>query len=297
MFDGHIHLRTPHDTIDALVTAWRRARVRGGVLLSLAPPAFHFDGQVLDAAARSAHVVAWARRAEAALAVAETDEPSPFLAPFFWIDPLEEDAIEQVEIAVRAGVAGFKVIMSGGFASEPLPMAVFRTIAAHRKPILFHTGILWDGRDSSRYNRPAEFECLLEVPGLRFALAHISWPWVDECIAVYGKFLNAYTLRPDLSAEMFIDTTPGTPPIYRAEALTKLYTIGYDLTRNVFFGTDGCTDDYQDRWLAEWMHRDLHILSDLGVSGEDLHRYFSGNLLRFLGRETTPRPITPRKAE
>ena len=74
--------------------------------------------------------------------------------------------------------------------------------------------------------------------GLRFALAHVSWPWVDECLAVYGKFLNALTRRRELSVEMFIDTTPGTPRIYRQEVLTKLMTIGYDVEHNILFGTD-----------------------------------------------------------
>lgn len=75
---------------------------------------------------------------------------------------------------------------------------------------------------SSQYNRPSEFEPLLEINGLKFSLAHISWPWCDELIAVYGKFLNAYAGNPDHSVEMFIDITPGTPPIYRQEVLTKL---------------------------------------------------------------------------
>ena len=63
-------------------------------------------------------------------------------------------------------------------------MEVFRTISQADRPILFHSGILWDGKPSGPYNHPAGFESLLEVDGLRFCLAHISWPWCDELIAV-----------------------------------------------------------------------------------------------------------------
>jgi hypothetical protein len=110
--------------------------------------------------------------------------------------------------------------------------------------MLFHSGILYDGRDTSRYNRPAEFECLLDVPGLRFAMAHISWPWCDEMIALYGKFQAAHGSRADVP-ELFIDTTPGTPAIYRRDALTKVFTVGFDVKHNVLFGSDSVT--VQDR--------------------------------------------------
>ena len=36
-------------------------------------------------------------------------------------------------------------------------------------------------------------EAGFDIPGLRFCCAHISWPWCEECVAVYGKFLNALT--------------------------------------------------------------------------------------------------------
>ena len=74
---------------------------------------------------------------------------------------------------------------------------------------------MWDGKPSGPYNRPVGFESLLEVQGLRFCMAHVSWPWCDELVAVYGKVLNGYTNRRDLTVEMFVDITPGTPPIYR----------------------------------------------------------------------------------
>ena len=66
-----------------------------------------------------------------------------------------------------------------------------KEIAKLNVPVIFHTGILWDGRVSSNYNRPLHWESLLPITNLRFSMGHCSWPWVDECIALYGKFLKS----------------------------------------------------------------------------------------------------------
>jgi predicted TIM-barrel fold metal-dependent hydrolase len=123
----------------------------------------------------------------------------------------------------------------------------------------------------------------LEVEGLRFCLAHISWPWCDELVAVYGKFLNAYTSRPDLTVEMFVDITPGTPPIYRRDALAKLFCSGYDVEHNVLFGSDCDANDYNVAWVQEWMERDQGIFRELGLAQESIDGVYGVNLKRFLG--------------
>ena len=199
-------------------------------------------------------------------------------------------------MAVDGGAKGFKIICGHHYPGDERAMPVLRRIAAAKRPVLFHSGILWDGKPSSRFNRPAEFEALLEVDGLKFALAHISWPWCDECVAVYGKFLNAYSRRPDLSVEMFIDLTPGTPPIYRKEALAKLLTVGYDIENNLIFGTDCCANDYNVAWTKKWHVRDRGIYHKLHVPRPAVRNIFGGNLRRFLGltaekvEKKTPRP-------
>lgn len=167
-----------------------------------------------------------------------------------------------------------------GFDAET-SMALVRKIAELDKPIFFHSGILWFGGDSSKYNRPLNWECLVDIKGLRFSLGHCSWPWIDECIALYGKFLNAYA--NGMGAEMFFDTTPGTPAIYRRELLTKLYTVGYDVADNVFFGTDCSADQYNPSWAAKWMQTDGAILEELGADEEIFQKMYQDNLLRFLG--------------
>lgn len=268
--DCHIHIGSGAAQPARLRREMRLAGVDGGCLISQ-PPAWWRRGKLVAAPAsqRLANLKAWTAK-----------EPAVF--PLFWIDPTEPDAMRQVAEAVAAGVAGFKVICSAHAPDDPRAMPVYRAIARHDKPMLFHSGILWDGRASSMFNRPAAFEALLDVPYLRFALAHMSWPWLDECLAVYGKFLSAARMRPD-APEMFIDLTPGTPPIYRKEALTKLYTVGYDVKENVLFGTDCATATYNAAWSREWQERDGAILETLGVGREAVAGYFGGNLRRWLG--------------
>jgi len=170
--------------------------------------------------------------------------------------------------------------------------------AAGGRPILFHSGILWDGRASASYNHPEQFEPLLEVANLRFSLAHISWPWCDELIAVYGKFLNARTSRPEVSVEMYVDLTPGTPPIYRRDALTKLFTVGYDVGQNAIFGSDCCAAGYNTSWTREWVQRDNGIYDELGLKPAVRQAVFGENLKRFLGLiPRTGERVLPRQGE
>lgn len=268
VLDGHIHIELGDPDPEDLVSRMTAAGVDGGLLISPEPASFSGTLKAASPAERLDSVFAWASGSDS-------------LYPVYWIDPTESDALAQVDLALARGVVGFKVICDHFYPGDPRALHTFRAIAEAGKPILFHSGILWDGKPSSNFCRPANFEALLQVRGLRFALAHISWPWVDECIAVYGK-LGAARTRDGADIEMFIDTTPGTPPIYRAEALTKLFTVGYDVTRNVFFGSDTQANAYNGDYAAQWVERDRAILTELDLDTEAVDNVFAGNLKRFL---------------
>ncbi|NLT47673.1 MAG: amidohydrolase family protein [Clostridiales bacterium] len=266
MIDGHIHMMDKTDK-DSFIKRIGDANLYGGVVLSLPPRTFS-----------SEYNYSFQQRSELLLELTEGDNG---LIPFFWIDPLENDAQEQVDEAVALGVKGFKIMCIDDYPHHPKAMEVYKRIARHGKPILFHSGILWNDKNSSEFNRPAYFECMLAVEGIRFALAHMSWPWIDECLAVYGKFLR--TRAMGLDQQMYIDLTPGTPEIYRREALTKLITIGYDVEDRVFWGSDNMTNDYDVGWCRRWQEIDEEILNDLKVTKEQVDKIKKLNLLRFIG--------------
>lgn len=204
------------------------------------------------------------------------------LFPVLWIHAYEENIEEKIDTAVKSGIAAFKMICSNYGVGEEKSIKALEHIAKTGRPVIFHTGILWDGQNSSNRQRPAEWEALINIKGLKFSMGHCSWPWTDECIAVYGKFLNA-RLGGD-TAEMFLDITPGTPQIYREELLTKLFTIGYNVGSNIIFGTDCNADDYSANWAAEWLETDRKILDKLGVSRKVREDMYHNNVMRFLGK-------------
>jgi predicted TIM-barrel fold metal-dependent hydrolase len=82
---------------------------------------------------------------------------------------------------------------------------------------------------------------------------------------------------------MFIDTTPGTPRIYRREVLGKIYSIGYDIEDNVIFGTD-CNNRYSSEYAKQILAMDKDALDNAGVTPAQREKYYSKNLFRFLGR-------------
>ena len=125
----------------------------------------------------------------------------------------------------------------------------------------------------------------MDIEGIRFSMGHCSWPWIDECIALYGKFLNARAVGR--SAEMFFDLTPGTPKIYREELFGKLYTIGYNVGDNVMFGLDSSVHQWSAAWAADWLKTDGIIMDELGISLENREKLYEKNLLRFLGKTKT----------
>lgn len=268
MFDCHIHMRTLESDRGLFEQRLQDSGITHAMIFSLPPHGF----------SRKYPVCTNNERLELLMDFCSGKE---HLYPFYWINPLEPDAAEQVSAALAAGVSGFKIICSDFFPSHAAAMEIYKLIACNNKPVLFHTGILWDGKVSSKFCHPIEYECLLEVPQLRFTLAHVSWPWFDTAIAVYGKFLNAQ-ITGNASCEMFIDTTPGTPEIYRREVLTKLYTIGYDIFDNILFGSDSNTANYNVEWVRQWTSLDRRILTDLNIDKMLQDKYLTENALRFI---------------
>ena len=257
-YDAHVHVYPGKPNPEAYAKALAEAGFTGGVVLSTNPDPLD-DSPVPDPETAMDEAIVWA-------------SGSKTIYPFYWINPVLDNACDLVDMAVEKGMFGFKCLPGRYFPGDPKALKVYEKIAKAGKPVLFHSGILWDGRPSSKFTRPGNYEELIDIVGLRFCLAHVSWPWCDECIAVYGKFLNALTRADRPRAEMFIDVTPGTPKIYRKEVLTKLFTIGYDVAERIQFGSDCRANSYTGSWSTDWMKTDDAIYDELGVDKDDVYR-------------------------
>ena len=270
IFDMHIHALNTKPNPKLLVEKLDEAGIYGACVFSNWPKRCNEElGTSFDE--RLNEVLSW------------TKDYKDRLYPVMWIHPYEEDIINNIKKAVKSGIAAFKIICTDFYVYEEECLNVLREIAALNKPVIFHTGILWDGKVSSKYNMPINFEALLNIKGLRFSMGHCSWPWIDECIALYGKFLNALRYNGNVNAEMFFDITPGTPKIYREELITKLFTLGYNVSNNILFGTDSNAHDYSSKWAKDWLSTDNKLFDKLGVSLENREKLYNRNLLRFLG--------------
>lgn len=269
IFDMHIHARNTKPNPELILANMEKTGVYGGCIFSNRPKEYDaVHGTDFDE--RLEEVLGW------------TKGYKDRLFPILYIHPYEENIIENIRKAVERGISGFKIICADFYVYEERCMEVLREIARLDKPVIFHSGILWDGKESSKYNRPVHWEALVNIEGLRFSMGHCSWPWIDECIALYGQFMNASTVRKP--AEMFFDITPGTPEIYREELLRKLYMSGYDTGHNIMFGTDASAHNYNPAWSGKWLNIDGKILENIGVSKENLENLYCNNLMRFLGK-------------
>lgn len=269
IIDMHIHAWGTKPDPDYLIAQMEKAGVWGGCVMSYRPKE-----------ADPENGLTFLERVEEALAWSKGYEGRIF--PLVWIHPAEENLCENVKMAVEKGICGFKMICHNYDVFEERCMKVLETIASLNVPVFFHSGILWDGTDSSKHNRPVHWEALAQIPGLRFSLGHCSWPWIDECFAVYGQFLNAQSHGNP--PEMFFDTTPGTPEIYRKDLFSKLFVGGYDTGYNVMFGSDCFAHDYKPAWAEKWLKIDQKLMQEMGVSKKIFENYYYNNVLRFLGK-------------
>ena len=288
--DCHIHVRGDEKP-DAILKAMDAAKLDLVCLISRPPAASQPDSPgVVPGDERL-------RMQEVARMIAADPER---VRGFFWLDPRAADAPDQVSRAVGDfGFRGIKIIPDHFYVHEERFFPVYQHIQEAGAPILFHTGILWGNADSSRFCRPADLEILQKFPRIRWMMAHVSWPWTDECIAVADRFKTMarwagkldddlkrdYAMRhvhmhdpayePDVCCK--VDLTPGTPEVYRAGVLKTAYeALGAHM---LLFGTDSLgADDLRD--ARRHQQRDERIFRDeLGLFESDIDRIMGTNVL------------------
>ncbi len=250
VYDCHIHLMPfKNETPEQFRAKAESAGIGGGQIFSLPPQDF--------LAWQGAAAPCWKDRIANVLDFCGKLEN---YYPFLWINPTEPDAVEQVEYAKNAGIRGLKVLCSSYMPSDGIP--VYRRAAELRMPILFHSGILWDGMPSSPFNRPCNFECMLDVPYSRFAVAHVSWPWTDECIALFGKLRQAHEYRKD-APDFYVDCSPGAADIFREDIFRKFVLLRCGIENKLLFGVDSWANEYNAEWAKYTLEFDRNLFESL----------------------------------
>lgn len=276
IYDMHIHIFNRKNYVEKpdpslLISAMEKAGIYGGCVFSNCPEPSHPLGTPFDV--RLKELMEWTAGYEGRL------------FPILWIHPDEENVLENMEAAVKAGVVGFKIICNNFFVYEEKCMRLLRKSAEMNKPVFFHSGILFDNQIASQYNRPLNWEYLLTVKNLRFSMGHCAWPWTDECLALYGEFKFAPMLPKEEAPEMFLDLTAGPQEPYRKDLLSKIYGMNWKIDDHLLFGTDCSADHYNPNYAKKWLNIDGEALDSLQVEEASRKKIYHDNLMRFLGIE------------
>ncbi len=205
------------------------------------------------------------------------------LIGFMRIDPRIKGITDEIKRArEKLKLVGIKMLPDHWAPCDDFMAPVWKAAEDLRLPILFHSGILWGNADSSRFCRPALYETVIHYPKLTIALAHIGWPWTDECIAVCNRF--AYLARKDKRSkpQVLIDTTRGTPPVYRKDAIRK--AIACCGAGSILFGSD-TSNPLDFSVSSDHAKLDREIFAELGTPAEDVEKIMRTNLDRFLSPE------------
>lgn len=121
--------------------------------------------------------------------------PDTFI-PFASVDPHRPDAAAVLERAFgEQHMAGLKLnpAKQRFDPADRKLWPLYELCVGYNKPILFHAGLSWEPDTLTRYAHPLAFEeVALTFPTLRFCLAHMGWPWVQETCMLLIKYENVY---------------------------------------------------------------------------------------------------------
>lgn len=172
------------------------------------------------------------------------------------------------------GYKGLKMLPNHWYPYDDCAMRMYEVMQELETPGIFHSGILYGQiyLDSSRFCRPAYFEAVIHYPKARFALAHIGWPWCEECTAVFGRFRNWHHRGGAPKPQMFIDLTPGG---WTVDQLKR--TIDYAGADSILYGSDTNTKSMDH--LKNSLEKHRRIFDELELPKEDQAKMLGRNVM------------------
>jgi len=119
------------------------------------------------------------------------------LVGFAGVDPTSpaEAIAEMREAQGSLGLKGITVSPAGQdfHPTDSRAMQVYAEAARLRMPLLIHQGTHFTAASKMEYARPALLdEAARELPALKLIVAHLGYPWVDECVVLLGKHPNVF---------------------------------------------------------------------------------------------------------
>ena len=179
----------------------------------------------------------------------QVKDNSDVLIPFASIDPWKgKMAVREARRLIEeCGVKGFKFhpTMQGFFANDRMAYPFYEVLAEHECIALFHTGQTGVGSGMRggngmrrKYSNPMYMDDVaVDFPDMKIILAHPSFPWQEEALAVAQHKPNVYI---DLS---------GWSPKYFPEILVRY--CNSILKKKVLFGSDWPMIT-PERWLSDF---------------------------------------------
>ena len=176
------------------------------------------------------------------------------------------------------GIRGVKMVPDGWYPYDRPVIRLYEALADLGMYVAFHSGIFLDGH-TGRFCRPAYYEAVHRVPELKGQLAHLSWPWVDECLAVlgmetifHGDDPAKYQLKADLSF--------GPPDDWQLESWQKaLDSLPGAL---LCYASDVFWPSAADRYCEQFLRPQLGLFE---VAATQSHKYQEGSPERAQLRE------------
>lgn len=202
------------------------------------------------------------------------EEPGRFIG-FASVDPRDGKAADQLKDAFgQMQLDGLKLNLSHlhMYPDDERLHPVLEVCLEYNKPVIFHAGFSWEEDSPSKYGRPILFEDVaIRYPELRFSLAHLGWPWVDETVMLLLKYPNVYTD----TATVYMDS----PTNWFDQIFMKNMAPGWlqnNIMDKVMYGSN----------LPRFRQaRTLEGLKNLPVREDVMEKILSVNAKVFLGRE------------
>jgi predicted TIM-barrel fold metal-dependent hydrolase len=199
-------------------------------------------------------------------------ENSDIMIAFASIDPHKGKmgVREARRLIAGGGIQGFKFhpTSQGFFPNDRMAYGLYEVIAEHKLPAIFHsgysgigTGMPGGGGLRLKYSNPIHIDDVsADFPNMTVIIAHPSWPWQDEALAVCLHKPNVYI---DLS---------GWSPKYFPPQLVQY--ANSQLRHKMLFGSDFPMIT-PDRWIKDF--------KEAGFKSEVHELILKQNAIRALG--------------